>query len=187
MCDRKLKLPLRLQVQNFVDLYQEYEEITELLPYENSVTIIGAPNPAEQRNHIARLLRLTLIRKFIFQASDVCNMVRILDEIIEFTEGVEPEVCESARLGKSELLRRIESSPVKIRHPGGLDKLAHSTVRDVLYGSLLHGDTDKRDRVDSLSIEAEIMLATWLPDIEDILRIAKNEFICWLEQGKFPN
>ena len=179
--------PLRSQVElharliEFNKLVNEYEDIAGLVPYESKLTLGGEASESEIIDHKSRLLRLTLLRKFV-TGSDWCHLPSLLQDVADcFAQG-HPVIADEAKVGIVEFEKRSKATLLHMERPDLPPKGAPETVWQLMYGSLLHADFGKRRDVEPLSMEAKIMLMTWLPDMESMVRTARNTFERWLEQ-----
>lgn len=178
---RRPQVELQKRLIEFNNLVKEYEEIAAIVPYESKLTLGDEASEREIIDHKSRLLRLTLLRKFV-SGSDWCHLPSLLQDVADYFAQSRPDIADEAQVGIAEFDKRSSATLLRLERPDLPPKGAPETVWQLMYGSLLHADFDKRRGVDPMSMEAKIMLLTWLPDMEAMVRTARHTFERWLEQ-----
>lgn len=175
------EIELRTRLVEFNKLVEEFQEVVAIVPYESKLTFGAEAVDSEMVDHKARLLRLALLRKFVQNSSDWCYLPALLQDAADYFAARRPEVADEARVGLDEFEKRSRASLVRMQRQDRPHKSAPETVFQLMYGSLLHADYGKRQDVDPMSLEARVMLMTWLPDMEAIVRTAGRTFLRWAE------
>lgn len=164
----------------FCDLVDEYDEIAEAFPVDQSTfTIGGPPRPASDR--WSRIVRAMVLRKFILQTNDQAHISKVVAAVRAC--ALDPIANEFA----DEVEKRAEGICTTVIYgtPGDGARRADEIVEDVVYGGFMHGDYGRWSRTrDRSSIMVEQPLWDFTLDSERLVRPVRDGIRVLIEEGK---
>lgn len=164
----------------FCDLADEYDELATALP----VVELGlqlVPFSAEPaHDHWPRVVRAMALRKFVLTKSDHVYIPSVLDAVVRcLTNQSLVQNVEGYREGFRGL-----GIAIKVDEGSNVPRTAPEISEDLIYGSLLHGDYDRHERVKSRpSTTHDISLWQFTSDSEHYIRRLRGVIRRSIDEG----